>query len=646
MPPTPPACLNPTGTDHTLSSSLPEAAMNPPQKGPIRRFFGGIFQAVDLTRRLLLNAIFLVVALIVLVALFAGGAGPLEQKTTLVLDPQGLVVEQYSAEPLDRALGETLGDPVRETRLRDLTRALDAAANDAHISQVLLVTHGIAGIGPASTRELAAALRAFRKSGKKLYAYADGYEQRGYLLAAQADEVLLHPHGAVLLEGIGRYRTYFKDAFEKFGVEAHLFRVGEYKSAGEPYIRADSSPEADEADLHWMNDIWSRHLADIAEARKLDVATLTTQIDDYVAQLHAAGGDLAELALAQGLVDALVTRDELEARLAASGAVGEDEHGFRQIRFLDYVQRIDAVPQMPGRPTVAIVVAEGEIVDGKREPGTVGGESTSALLREAREDEDVKALVLRVDSPGGSVFPSELIRREVELTRAAGKPVVVSMGDLAASGGYWISMNADRIYADPSTITGSIGIYGLMFNVPEAMNKLGLNTDGVGTTWLAGAFDPARPLDPRVGEMIQEVLNAGYRDFTSKVAAAREQDVAAIDAIARGRVWSGAQAKQHGLIDAFGGIEAAVADAAKRAKLGKDHVTRYVEDQPSFFESMLIEASRSGAGALLREQGLLTPLALLREPARSDLDRLQRLMHPAGSGLPISIQAHCECGVR
>lgn len=622
--------------------------MHAPKKGPLRQFFSGLFSAVDFTRRLVINAIFLLVVFILLIAMFSGGSGPLEQKTTLVIDPQGAIVEQYSAEPLDRALGESLGDPVRETRLRDLVQVLEAAAKDAHITQVLLVTHGIGGIGPATTRELAAALRTFRKSGKKLYAYADGYEQRGYLLAAQADEVWLHPQGAVLLEGLGRYRTYFADAFEKFGIEAHLFRVGEYKSAGEPYIRADSSPEADEADLHWMNDIWSRHLADIAEARKLDAATLAAQIDDYPNLLHAVQGDLAKLALSQKLVDALVTRDELEAKLAASGAPGEDAHGFRKIDFNAYLQRLNAVPHLPSPNTIAVVVAEGEIIDGDGEPGTIGGETTSALLRQAREDDNVKALVLRVNSPGGSVFPSELIRREIELTKAAGKPVVVSMGDLAASGGYWISMNADRIYADPSTITGSIGIFGLFFNVPEAMGKVGLNTDGVGTTWLAGAFDPARPLDPRVGAMIQDVLNAGYDDFISKVATARGQDKAAIDHIARGRVWSGAQAKAHGLVDEFGGLDAAIADAAKRAKLGKEHATRYVEETPSVFESMLIEASRSGASALLREHGFLSPLSLLREPARTELARLQRLMHarPTGAGLPIAVQAHCECGAR
>jgi protease-4 len=638
--------LNPHRIDHTLFASPPDPAMDTPQKGPLRRFFGGLFHAVDFTRRLVLNLLFLLIVLIFLVALFGGGRGPLMQNTTLVLNPQGAIVEQYTAEPLDRALGESLGDPVRETRVRDLTRALELAAADPNISQALLVTHGIAGIGPATTRELAAALRAFRKSGKKLYAYADGYEQRGYLLAAQADQVLLHPQGAVLLEGLGRYRTYFKDAFEKFGIDAHLFRVGEYKSAGEPYIRSDSSPEADEADLFWMNDLWARHLDDIAAARKLDADTLRAQIDGYVQELHNAGGDLAKLALAQGLVDTLVTRDELEAIIASSGAAGDEGRGFRQVGFLDYLGQVDALPQFPGQPTVAIVVAEGEIVDGESEPGTIGGETTSGLLRQAREDEHVKAVVLRVNSPGGSVFPSELIRREVELIKAAGKPVVVSMGDLAASGGYWISMNADRIYADPSTITGSIGIFGLLFNVPDAMGKLGMNTDGVGTTWLAGAFDPARPLDARVGEMIQDVLNAGYADFTSKVAAAREQDVAAIDAIARGRVWSGAQAKAHGLVDAYGGLAEAVAEAGKLAKLEGKPLTRYVEEMPSMFESMLIQASRSGGAALLREQGVLAPLAVLREPARDELARVSRLMQARHAGLPIAVQAHCECGVR
>lgn len=626
----------------------PELPMHAKKKSSLRQFFSGLFAAVDFTRRLVINGLFLLLVVIALVALFSGGGGgSLEPKTTLVIDPQGAIVEQYSAEPLDRALGESLGDPVKETRRRDIVQALESAAKDPHITQALLVTHGITGIGPATTRELAAALREFRKSGKKLVAYADGYEQRGYLLAAQADEVLLHPQGAVLLEGLGRYRTYFADAFEKFGIDAHLFRVGEYKSAGEPYIRPDSSPEADEADLFWMNDVWSRHLADIAEARKLDAATLAAQIADYPNLLHQAQGDLAKMALAQDLVDELVTRDELEARLAATGAPGKDERGFRRVDLNAYLQRLNAVPQLPKPNTVAIVVAEGEIVDGEGKPGSIGGETTSKLIRKAREDEHVKALVLRVNSPGGSVFPSELIRREVELTRAAGKPVVVSMGDLAASGGYWISMNADRIYADPSTITGSIGIFGLFFNVPEAMGKVGLNTDGVGTTWLAGAFDPARPLDPRVGAMIQEVLNDGYDEFISKVAAARGQDKAAVDAIARGRVWSGAQAKAHGLVDDFGGLAVAVADAARRAKLDDQHATRYIEKPPGMLETILIEASRNSATALLREHGFLSPLSLLREPARSELERLQRLMRarPA-SGLPISIQAHCECGTR
>ncbi len=611
-----------------------------------RGFFGNLYAALDFSRRLALNLLFLLIVVIILVAMFSGGGPVIQANTTLVLNPAGSIVEQYTAEPLDRALQETLGDPVRETRARDITQALEAAASDSNITQVLLITHGISGIGPASTRELAAALAKFRKSGKKLYAYADGYEQRGYLLAAQADAVWLHPQGAVLLEGLGRYRTYFKDAFDKFGVQAHLFRVGEYKSAGEPYIRSDASPEADESDLFWMNDIWSRHLADIATARKLDAATLSAQIDTYPEDLRAAGGDLAKLALTQGLVDALVTHDELDARIAKTGAPADEGTGFRHIEFLDYVALKNAMPHMPGRPSVAVVVAEGEIVDGKAEPGTIGGETTSALLRKAREDEDVKAVVLRVDSPGGSVFPSELIRREVELIKAAGKPVVVSMGDLAASGGYWISMNADHIYADPSTITGSIGIFGLFFNVPEAMGKVGLTTDGVGTTWLAGAFDPARPLDPRVGDMIQNVLEHGYADFTGKVAAARHQEVAAIDAIARGRVWSGAQAKERGLVDAFGGLDAAIADAAKRAKIEGEPLTRYIEETPSVFENMLINASRASITSLLREQGLLSPLSALQTPAKTELARIQRLMKTRHAGLPIAVQAHCECGVR
>src|SRR5262249_51505341 len=303
-----------------------------------------------------------------------------------------------------------------------------------------------------------------------------------------------------------------------------------------------SSPEAKEADLYWLNGVWSDWLADIAAARKLDPKQIAANIENYPSDLKAVGGDLAKLAMQQKLVRQLATPDQAPDLLIAKGV--KDGHTFRQIDFLDYATLVQREHLADTRPQVAVVVAEGEIIGGDQPPGTIGGDSTAKLLRHAREDERVKAVVLRVNSPGGDAFASELIRREVELIKQAHKPLIVSMGDVAASGGYWISMNGDQIFAEPTTITGSIGIFGLFMNIPSTLAKIGVHTDGVGTTSLAGALDVRRPLEPKVGEMIQGIINHGYQSFITKVAAARGKKAEDVDAIARGRVWSGAQAKE------------------------------------------------------------------------------------------------------
>ena len=442
------------------------------------RLIGAVWGTFNFVRRL----VFGLIALFLLIAILSGLAGEvprLEDKTALVIAPRGAIVEQYSSDPIERAFARISGDPIEETQLRDIVRALDAAAKDPLIQRVVLVPDELGSAGMATLIEIGAALDRFKTSNKPVIAYGDGLEQRGYYLAAHASKVYLHPEGAVLLEGLSRYRTFFKGAFDKLGVEPRLFRVGEFKSAGEPYIRTEMSPEAREADLYWMGDLWQRYLADVARLRKLDPAKLAAEIDALDSLVKAANGDLGKLALEQGLVDELKTRDQVRAELIAAGAEDPESKSFRQIGVEEYVAAVEMREPDNGKDRVAIVVAEGEITSGDQPPGTVGGDSTAKLIREAREDDKVKALVLRVDSPGGEVFPSELIRREVELTKEAGKPVVISMGDLAASGGYWISMNGDRIIASPSTITGSIGIFGLWFNVPQTMAKLGLNTDGV-----------------------------------------------------------------------------------------------------------------------------------------------------------------------
>ena len=627
-------------------------------RGPIAAFFVGLWNVMNFTRRLILNFLFfglLFLFLIIFVAAVGRGNGvqPLLERTTLVIAPEGKLVQQYSADPATRALAKAFGDKnAEEIQLRDLVRAIDAAKDDKNIERVLLRVDQLQPSGYASMREVAAALARLRASGKQIVSFGENLDQAQYLLAAQANEVYIDPMGSMLLEGLGRYRQYYRQGLQdKLGVDVHLFRVGEFKSAAEPYILDAASKESKEADLFWMNDIWQRYLADIAKARKLTPEQLASGIDTLPEGIAAAGGDLAKFALQQKLVDGLKTQEEVETLLTERGVADEDsENGFRSVSLGGYLTQVDArnVRIADERPQVAVVVAAGEITDGEQPPGTVGGKSTSALLREARDDDDVKAVVLRVDSPGGGVYPSEEIRREVAALKSAGKPVVVSMGDLAASGGYWISMNADRIYADPSTITGSIGIFGLIPNVTRSLDKIGVHTDGVGTTRFAGAFDITRPMDPAVGRVVQSVIDKGYADFTGKVAAARKKPVEEIDAIARGRVWSGAQAKERGLVDELGGFEAAVADAAARAKLGKPdkYRVRYVEKMTSPFSQFMggFAGSRIGS-AWLKDSDFARALLAKAMPETDAQLRFVEQAANARGGAPVKGLVYCFCGL-
>lgn len=635
--------------------------MNPPpvpRRNPIASFFIGLWDVMNFTRRLILNLLFFgLLFLVLIVFMIAVGKGAssakvLEDRTTLVIAPEGRLVEQFSTDPVSRALAKALGESnAEEIQLRDLVRAIEAAKDDKKIERVVLNLDKLQPSGFASMREVAAALQDLRAAKKQVVAFSENMGQSQYLLAAQADEVYLDPMGGLLLEGLGRYRQYFRTGLQdKLGVDVHLFKVGEYKSAAEPYVLDAASPQAKEADLFWMNDVWQRYLGDIAKARKLDAAQLAAGIDTLPEGIAAAEGDLARFALQQKLVDGLKTREEVDALLTERGVADSDaDGGYRQVGLNDYLTQIDARRSpMDSRPQVAVVVAEGEIAGGDLPAGRVGGVSTSALLREARDDDDVKAVVLRVDSPGGEVFASEQIRREVEALKAAGKPVVVSMGDMAASGGYWISMNADRIYADESTITGSIGIFGMIPNFARSLDKIGVHTDGVGTTRFAGAFDVTRPMDPAVGQVIQSVINKGYADFTGKVATARNKPVEDVDEVARGRVWSGAQAKERGLVDAFGGLKAAVADAAGRAKLGDTdkYRVRYIEKAATPFAQFLTGFAGSRAGAwMLADSGIARMMLARQMP---ELDTQLRFVEDAvkdRNGAPVKSLAYCFCGL-
>jgi len=608
--------------------------------GLIVGLFVGLWNLVNFARRLVFNAIFVFLVIVFYLA-FSSGAGKLQDRTALVLNPKGRIVEQYSSAPAQRAFASAFGDKVKEVQLRDILQAIDGAAKDAHIERLVVVPDEIEGAGMASLREIGAAIERFKAAGKEVIAFSNGMTQSQYYLAAHANQILLHPDGDVLLEGLGRYRTFYKEALDKLGVDVHLFRVGEFKSAAEPFIRNDASPESKEADLYWMNGVWSDYLADIGAARKLEPKVIAAQIDNYATSIKAANGDIAKLALEQKLVDQLATRDQAVELLIGKGV--REKKTFRQIDFQDYaaiVQREKLVDM--ARPQVAVVVAEGEILSGDQPPGSIGGESTAKLVRSAREDNRVRAIVLRVNSPGGDAFASELIRREIELTKAAHKPVIVSMGDVAASGGYWISMNGDQIFAEPSTITGSIGIFGLFMSIPNTLSKIGVHTDGVGTTKFAGALDVRRPLDPNIGELIQSIIDRGYERFISRVAAARHKTPQEVDAIARGRVWSGEQAKERGLVDQIGGLNDAVAAAATAANLGANYRVNYVEKELSTWERFAVSMS---SDALVRWSGVALPEAarvLLEQP---EIDGQLKLLR-ALDGNKVGVFAYCFCEIR
>ena len=621
------------------------------RRGPIARVFLALWDTLNFTRRLVFNLLFLLIVILVIAAIVnTERAAPLAGDNTLVIAPEGRLVEQYTSDPVSRAFARALGDEQIEVQLRDILRALESAKEDDRIERVYLRVDRLEPTGFASLREIADALRDVRAAGKEVIAFGENFGQAQYLLAAQADEVYLDPMGGMLLEGLGRYRAYYREGLEdKLGVDVHLFKVGEYKSAAEPYVRDDASPESKQADLFWMNDVWSRYLGDIAEARGLSAAQLAADIDDLPADIAAVDGDLAQYALSKKLVDGLMTKEQVYEMLAERGVVDEDvDAGFRHVVMDDYLVHV-----MPGpvatdaRPQVAVVVAEGAITGGDQPPGIVGGESTTALLRDARLDEQVEAVVLRVNSPGGEVFASEQIRREVVALQEAGKPVIASMGDVAASGGYWISMDAEKIYADPSTITGSIGIFGMFPTIDRGLDKIGVHTDGVGTTRFAGAFDITRPLDPAVGTVIQEVIEKGYADFISRVARARDKRVSEVDEVARGRVWSGEQAHARGLVDAFGGLRDAIAAAAEAAELDEgDYRVRYVEQGMTPFEQFFTNfmTTRMGA-ALVGDSGFARGVvaAMLPGQARDELAFVQRALARNG-GKPVTSVAHCFCG--
>lgn len=611
--------------------------MNNPSPRGFAGFVRILGRGINITRLVIINVVFFGLLLLILGLLFRGKP-TVAPDTVLLLQPEGALVEQYSVDPLARAMARASGDSNGQVRVRDLVAAIDHAAHDPRITRILLDPSKLQFGGMGALEEVGAALDRFRASGKPVIAWGTQLDQMQYLLAAHADEVLLDPAGSISITGLSDYRSYYKTLLDKLGVTAHLFRVGAFKSAAEPFILDQPSADALAADKYWMGGLWNTWLDEVGKLRHIDSATLGREIDQLPTEIPAANGDVAQLALKLHWVDALATREDVVKMMQKQGVVTDNGTGFRAVDLAEYLPQ--TVDLGIGKPRVAVIVAEGDIVSGRQPAGKIGGESTAALIRAARADRNVRAIVLRVDSPGGEAFAAEQIRREVVLAEQAGKPVIVSMGDVAASGGYWISMNANRIFAEPDTITGSIGIFGLYFTAANGLAKLGINTAGEGTTPLAGAFDVRRPLDPALGAMIQSTVDKGYHDFVDNVARARRQSFADIDAIAQGRVWTGAQALQRGLVDQLGGLHSAIGYAAKSAKLGNNYAVRYIQAPVSVWQRFLLGVGDSASVRMLTSLGFSVPKSwLLAAPELlPDLGWLRY----ATPGKPVEY-AYCFC---
>jgi protease-4 len=563
------------------------------------------------------------------------------KSAALIIAPEGELVEQLSSDPVRRAVGEASGGPAPETLLRDVTEAIEAAKTDSRIKLIVLDLSNLGPSGLSKLQEIGASIREFRATGKRVVVAADMLDQSQYYLAAQAGEVYLDPLGFVYIDGFSYYRMFFKDAIDKLGVDINVFRAGTFKSYTDQFSRSDMAPSEREESSVWLDSLWNAYTQDVTRARSLPATALKDYVADQPAALAAVNGDAAKLALQRGLVTALKSRRQLADEL--KGLVGEDEstHSFNSVAMNSYLTAVRAkhVLQSKSDSKVGIVVAAGDILDGRQPPGTIGGESTADLLRQARYDTAIKAVVLRVDSPGGSMFASEQILREVQALRNAGKPVVVSMSTYAASGGYYISAAANQIYASPTTLTGSIGVFSVVPTFQRTLDKLGVKVDGIGTTPLAGDLRLDRALTPASRQILQSAVDHAYAEFVRRVADGRKKSVEDVDKIAQGRVWAGVDAQRIGLVDHLGGLKDATDAVAKLAELGNDYRVDYIEPELTIRQQLLMQL-RSESVYWGQVMGLIAPRSGLEralDPFLEEVRAIAQINDPRG------LYAYCWC---
>jgi protease-4 len=538
----------------------------------IAKIFKGIWTGINFSRRLILNILFLALVIFVFIGINSDDDTIIVQNgSVLRLNINGPIVEEKTyIDPIENAINDATAsnEQPSEILLDDVINVINEAANDARINVLLLDLQEMPNAHLNKLKQIAHAIDNFKQTNKKVIASGYYYTQAQYYIAAHADEIAMHPYGSVGIEGFGMYPMYFKDALEKLKITQHIFRVGTFKSAVEPFMRNDMSDAAKEANKVWLSALWQEYKQDVAAMRPFNESNFDESMDVYLEKMQLAGGDAGKYALDNQWIDSLKTNQQIRKQLI--DLVGTDDTGktFKQVSFREYLSLVKPAVLFdnPLSEKVAVVVAKGTIVDGERPAGEIGGDSTAELLRKARLDDKVKAVVLRIDSGGGSMFASEVIRAEVLALKDAGKPVIASMSSVAASGGYWIASAANEIWAAPSTITGSIGVFGTFMTFENTLAELGVYSDGVATTEMAG-FSITRPLNEKMAQVIQMSVEEAYGRFIHVVANARNMTPEQVDKIAQGRVWIASQAKELGLIDKLGNKQDAIEAAAALAKL-------------------------------------------------------------------------------
>lgn len=612
----------------------PPAAPHTPHKSPgkLRCILNTIGGVITWLRNTLMNIFFLIILMLILAAIGSNAPQPLPDSFALRIAPSGILVDQRSyTDPTSMLFSDE--DPQdSETLVRDLVEAINHATSDKRVSMIVLEPGNMVSGGLSKMNDIGQALTKFKAAGKKIIAASDYYSQDQYYLASFADEIYMHEMGAIELSGYGRFMTYYKTALDKLGITIHAFRSGKYKDYLEPYLRDDMSAESREHNSEWLNSLWNAYSQQIETARKLDAGTLKDYINNMDVHLTLTAGDSAKLSLEKGLIDKLLSRQAIEQQLieiAGKNSAGDSYNG---VNVKNYLTHIRLKPKTT-IDKVGLIVASGTISDGDQPDGAIGSDTMVDLLRQAKKDDSIKALVIRVDSGGGSAFASEIIRSEIMSVRDKGIPVFISMGSVAASGGYWISTAGNQIWAQPTTITGSIGVFGAFPTLEKSLEKIGINSDGVATTELAGSMSLSRPLSAKVGNIVQQGVDNIYQRFIKLVAESRQQSPEQINAIAQGHVWTGAKAQELGLVDQLGTLEDTIAAIAEEAKL-KNYTVELVERPLSAKEAFLRELVEGNASLLVPES-LVKKIASLQvlnqlSPVLKPLHDLQHMNDPQG----------------